>query len=149
MKFLLKMIGVIGLIMILGRQMVFVHSSFAACYTLTVPFGNTTTVSGLGDYLKAIYTFGIGAGGVLAVAMIVYGGIKYTISEAIPSKEDAIDIIRNALIGLGLLLAALVILQLINPAIEFRDPALPPLSTPPPTLDQTCNGKPDPGKHSE
>jgi hypothetical protein len=88
-------------------------------YQLTVPFpGQSNKVSGPRDYILNLYNFGLYAGGILAVLMIVIGGIQWTVSEVVTKKEDAMDRIRNALLGLALLLGAFVILQLINPVFN-------------------------------
>ncbi len=92
--------------------------------TLTVPVPPvsgtgppTEEVTGIAAYIKLIYTFGTGFGILLAVGVIVFRGIQYTVSELIPSKEEAIKGIQAAVIGLLLLLGANVILYLINPSL--------------------------------
>jgi len=71
---------------------------------------------GLYTYLKAVFLTGIGLAGVLAVLMIVIGGIQYIGSGMSPSgKEDAKDRITSAILGLLLALGAYLILNTINP----------------------------------
>lgn len=83
---------------------------------------------GLGAYLTVIFTIGIGLAGVLAVLMIVIGGVQYIGSGMSPSgKEDAKGRITNAIFGLLLALTSWLILNVINPdlvSINFKIPAL-------------------------
>ncbi len=65
-----------------------------------------------------ILNWAIGVGSLLALGVIVYGGILYTYSAGRPSvKADAADRIRHAIYGLLLLLSAWLILDIINPAL--------------------------------
>ena len=66
-------------------------------------------------YIPNLFRFGIGIAGGLAVLAIAYGGIKYMLSDVVTSKSDAISGIKNALLGLLLVLAAFLILRTINP----------------------------------
>ncbi len=101
-------------------------SAQAKPYTLIVPFpGQNPQVSSPQDYIKALYTFGLGFGALLAMVMIVIGAVQYTASEAITSKEDAKDRIQKAILGLILLIVATVILYTINPALpDLTEPTL-------------------------
>jgi hypothetical protein len=75
--------------------------------------GSTPSLS---QYLKQIYLTGVGLAGVLAVLMIVIGGIQYIGSGMSPSaKEDARGKITNAILGLLLALGSWLILHTINP----------------------------------
>ncbi len=58
------------------------------------------------------YRYALALVGVAAVAMIVYGGIRYAISGG-----GALDIIKSAIFGLVLLLGSYVLLNTINPDI--------------------------------
>ncbi len=94
-------------------------------YDLTVPFpGQSGRVNGPAEYIRMLYTFGLALGALLAMARIVIGGIRYTLSEAVTSKEEAKATISHAIWGLVLLLAATLILFTVNPT-------LPNLSNPP------------------
>lgn len=76
-----------------------------------------STPGALGAYLNDLIPLFIGICAVLAVIMIVMGGIQYMTSELIPSKEAAKGKIINAMLGLLLALGAWVILYTINPNI--------------------------------
>ena len=75
----------------------------------------------LGTYLDIIIKLFIGLCAVLAVVMIVIGGIEYSTSELISSKEAGKDRIRGALLGLLLALGAYTILFTINPNLLNTD----------------------------
>jgi len=81
------------------------------------------------------YSFAFMIAGFLAFVMIVYGGVRYTFSAGnVSAKDEAKDAIKQALLGLGLLLVAYLILQTINPDLtQLRMPTLapyvPPLSS--------------------
>ncbi len=148
------------LTLILGGVVFFAVPVFAKPYTLSVPFGRVTQVSGPAEYIRNLYDFLIYAGAILAIAMVVYGGIRYTVSEVIPSKQDALDIIRNALLGLALLLAAFLIVHLINAKLpgspgELKEPDAPTVTAPLPdtsssTSENPCgNGKIDAGEECD
>jgi uncharacterized membrane protein YhaH (DUF805 family) len=121
-------------------------ASTASAYELSVPFpGQPTTVNTPSEYIKTIYTFGIYAGAILAVLMIVVGGIQYTVSEVITNKQEATDRIKSAIIGLLLLSAAAAILYAINPELpELKNPALdivPLKSSQPRVFEDLCGEK--------
>jgi type IV secretory pathway VirB2 component (pilin) len=68
-----------------------------------------------GKYLNIIIKLFFGIAGVLAVVMIVMGGIQYMTSELISSKEEGKNTIVHAILGLLLALGAWLILNAINP----------------------------------
>jgi hypothetical protein len=68
-----------------------------------------------------IFTWALGFGGIIALGVIIYGGILYISSEGNVSKQsDAKEWIKSAIYGLFLLLAGFMILYTINPAIVGR-----------------------------
>jgi len=77
--------------------------------------------SKLGDYLNKMIPLLIGICAVLAVIMIVKGGIQYMTTESISGKGAGKESIKNALLGLLLALGAWLILNTINPNILKTD----------------------------
>ena len=71
----------------------------------------------LSRYLNTMLTIFIGICAVLAVVMIVLGGIEYMTSELPGNKENGKEKIRNAVFGLLLALGAWLILNTINPKL--------------------------------
>lgn len=89
------------------------------------PSGGTMSkfdpTTGLSGYLNLMITIFIGICAVLAVIMIVIGGIEYMTSELVSSKAAGIERIKNAILGLLLALGAWIILYTINPKILDTD----------------------------
>ena len=79
----------------------------------------TTTVSlGLSQQIANFYQWALGIGGLVALGIIVFGGILYTVSAGNASKQDdAKQWITGALIGLLLLFGSYLILNTINPEL--------------------------------
>jgi hypothetical protein len=84
--------------------------------------GTKDADSNPGIYLKAIYRLTIGIAGVLAVLMIVIGGLEYIASRGNPGlMGDAKKRIWAAIGGLLIALSAVLILRTINPKlVEFE-----------------------------
>jgi len=70
------------------------------------------------SYLNNLYKFAVGIAGALAVAMIVAGGVYYTVSAGSSDKQrEAKSMITSAIWGLILLFASYLILRTVNPQI--------------------------------
>jgi len=69
---------------------------------------------GIGDYVNAIYRLAISIAALLAVLMIIYGGVQYMFSDIVSTKQAAKSTIRGALLGLLLIISAVLILSTIN-----------------------------------
>ncbi len=128
---------------LLGAARLATQDTFA--YNLAVPlpgygnFSGATSSQDPAEYIKFIYAFSTGFGALLAIIMIVIGAIRFTVSETIPSKEDAKSQITNAIWGLVLLLGAYVIGTTINPKIDPKNPTIPNLLEPsPPATQEIC-----------
>ena len=76
------------------------------------------------EFLSGFYGFAIMISGVLAVGMIVVGGIYITLSGASPDKKsEGKKIILSAIWGLALVLSSYLILKTINPRlVELENP---------------------------
>lgn len=96
--------------------------------TLNMPFGskkedeiikidkNTTSFSLISSYISKVYNWGAAVTGLLAVLMIVVGGVQYILAGADSSLEgEAKGRIQQALFALTLLLLSGLILHTINP----------------------------------
>ncbi len=71
----------------------------------------------LKDYIGTIWNFAAGVAGTLAVVMLIWGGIQWMISGAVDQISKAKETMRNALVGLILVLGSYVLLNTINPAL--------------------------------
>lgn len=100
------------------------------------------------SYISTMFMILIGLAGVLAVLMIVIGGVQYLSTDAISGKSEGKEKITNAILGLLLAIGCWVILNTINPgALSFNldtvgtiDPSTitPGTITPPPPTQTTC-----------
>ena len=81
--------------------------------------------TGFGSYLANFIKLFMGIVGVLAVLMIIIGGIEYMSTVSLDEKSGARTRITNALLGLVLALSSYVILFTINPALTEFDIHLP------------------------
>lgn len=85
------------------------------CALTTIP-GATEAgkVANPTDVIKRIYSISIGIAAILAVIMIIWGGIQYATTEAMSGKSDAKDHIQSAFLGLLILVGSYLILKTIN-----------------------------------
>ncbi len=78
--------------------------------------GETINVPYLATYVIAIYKYGLTIGSILAVMVIVIGGVMYMISSADPSKIAlAKQLIFGSITGITLLICSYLLLKVINP----------------------------------
>ncbi len=75
----------------------------------------------VGKWVNTMVRVIIGIIGVLAVVMIVVGGIQYMTTDAIGKKESGKETVQGALFGVVLALAAYIILRTINPQLVSLD----------------------------
>ncbi len=78
--------------------------------------GNALTFA---QYVTNIFTLAIVIGAMVAVAVLVFSGITYMMSEALPSKEWGRRKMKQALWALLLLLGSYLILFTINPNLTI------------------------------
>ncbi len=76
----------------------------------------------IGSYINAIYAWGAGAGITFAIVLIMIGGLQYIIASATGDTSKAIERMRNATIGLVLVLSVTAVLKFANPAITSFSP---------------------------
>ena len=97
--------------------------SFALNLNLDYPaFGglDLNTDQNPNSLIAWIYYFIVGIGGLAAFVMLVWGGVQWITSGAIPSQAgEARDKIKNAILGLLLILASFLIIQIINPGLTI------------------------------
>ena len=72
------------------------------------------------SYINNLYKFAVGIAGLLALGMIVAGGVYYTVSAGSSDKQrEAKDMITSAVWGVVLLFASYMILNTVNPQITL------------------------------
>ncbi len=85
-------------------------------YKPLVKIPGMQTNATLTSYLSGLYNFLISIVGVLAMAVIVYGGMRYVVSAGNPAAmEDAKEAIWAAVYGLALALGSWLIINIVNP----------------------------------
>ncbi|GEM_PF-3400898 len=113
---------------------------FAAVQAITLnldypkfgPFDLNTNQS-LPEIIGFFYYFIVGISGLAAFVMLVWGGVQWLTSGAIPSQAgEARDKLKNAIMGLLLVLASFLIIQIINPELTVISgkPLVDPCSDP-------------------
>jgi len=90
--------------------------------TLNIPLGSVTQVNGLADYINEAYRFGVGVVLIVAIVMVVWGGFRYLIGSSMGDIARGKEIIRDAIVGMLLVLGAYTILQVVNPATTNLSP---------------------------
>lgn len=92
----------------------------------TLPGGFTIRDNtSLPELVKYIFNFSIMIAGLAAFFMLVFGGFRYLTSVGnAAAQKDARDIISSAIVGLLLLLASYLLLQVINPDILILKPLI-------------------------
>jgi hypothetical protein len=79
--------------------------------------GNGINVGNLSSFLGQVFNLGIAVAVVLALIMIIWGGIEYMTTDAFTGKSDGKKKITDALLGLGLALISWLLLYTINPCL--------------------------------
>jgi hypothetical protein len=86
-------------------------------YLAYIPTVQSKTHTSLVVYMKGLFTAAVGIAIVLAVIMIVLGGIQYVLAAIPSSKEEGKKKIMSALQGLLLVLISAILLNTLNPAL--------------------------------
>ena len=81
------------------------------------------------DYINALYALSISIAALIAVIKIIIAGVKWMLSDVVSSKQEAKSDIQGALIGLLIILAAVLILEVINPQLKSSSLFLSPVGT--------------------
>ena len=83
--------------------------------TTIVPKDGILEINHIGQYIAAVYKYLTAIAVVAAAVMITYGGFRYITGASMGSVQRGKEIIRDALIGLMLVLGAYTVLTTINP----------------------------------
>lgn len=99
--------------------------------TLGTAIQGVNTVSSFSEYISLLYAFLIPVASLIAVIMMMVGGLEWMLSAGNPTRiEKAKSRITNALIGVVLLLSAYSIAYLIDPnLVSFNELRLPKIRT--------------------
>ena len=93
------------------------------CYARSEPIPLTVSIGGLnrtidlGEYIQAVYNYGVAIAGIFAAVMMMIGGIQWLTAGTSDRVSAARKRILDAAIGLALTVFAWFILNTINPAL--------------------------------
>ncbi|MBI3020291.1 MAG: hypothetical protein HYY60_03140 [Parcubacteria group bacterium] len=115
--------------------------SYVPLAPLPPPPPDVVTQTGLAGYLQTLFWLAITLAGVLAVLMIVKGGVLYMTSEAFNTKQAAKTQITMAIVGFLLAISSVLILTTINPdLLKFKLLVRPLEFTAPPLAAGSIDG---------
>lgn len=102
--------------------------------------GVEANTEGLAVFFNNLYKFAIGMATVLAVIMIIWGGIEYSWQDIPGAKSNGKERIQQAILGLVLVLSPALVFSIINPSILNLSINLKPLDTKsgPPAVATSC-----------
>ncbi len=92
---------------------------------------NTAVVNStsLANFFNNLYKYVIGLAAVLAVIMIIWGGLEISTQDSISKQSAGKEKIQQAILGLVLVLSPVLVFSIINPNILNLSLNLPPLET--------------------
>jgi len=85
-----------------------------------ISFGSDGTGT-IGGYVQALYFLAIGIGAALAVLRLILAGAKYMLTDVVTQKGEAKQDVYAGVVGLLIILAAVLILETINPQLNNLD----------------------------
>ena len=91
--------------------------------------GATADTAGVANFFNNLYKFAIGMASVLAIIMIIWGGLQYATQDIPGAKQEGKDRILQAILGLILVLSPALVFSIINPNILNLSINLKPLDT--------------------
>lgn len=115
-------------VLLSGTETGYCYSPGNTNVKLNVPILGQTSVRSFPEYLSLAYKFLIPAASMIAVIMVMVGGVQYATSRGNAKAVDqAKERISNAIIGLVLLMSAYVIANLLDPRLVMFDRLRVPL----------------------
>lgn len=134
-----KVLFIVGAFVFLGfAQHVFAQGfvPLAEIPGLTDP--TTANTPGFANFFNNLYKYLVGLAAILAVIMIIWGGLEYSTQDSISKKSDGKERIYQALFGLVLVLSPVLVFSIINPNILNLSLNLKPLDTASGTTSPPC-----------
>ena len=136
-----------------GAPPIFAAEAQTSGFTALAPIPGLTDISptavvnstSLANFFNNLYKYVIGLAAVLAVIMIIWGGLEISTQDSISKQSAGKEKIQQAILGLVLVLSPVLVFSIINPNILNLSLNLPPLETksgPPQTTQSTlppCN----------
>jgi hypothetical protein len=107
--------------------------------------GAIADTAGLATFFNNLYKYLIGLSAAIAVVMIIWGGLEYSTQDSISKKSNGKQRIYQAILGLVLVLAPVLVFSVINPSILNLSINLEPLKTATGTTTPVGGGGPSSG----
>lgn len=85
-------------------------------FTTATEEDGVVSVPYLAQYVNAVYRYMTAVVLVIAIVMVTYGGFRYLLAATPLGVKESKEIIIDAIVGMGLVLGAYVILNTVNPA---------------------------------
>jgi len=109
-------------------------------YDLNISIGSVTKVQNFPEYINAVYTWLLPAAALIAVVMMMIGGLQYVLARGKSKYVDAAKTrITNAITGMVILLSIFVILNLIDSQLTVFESLKTPLIKEVVVLDSTSS----------
>lgn len=108
---------------------------------LTDPSSTSVVNQGsFANFFNNLYKYLIGLAAVLAVIMIIWGGLEISTKDSVSKQSDGKARIYNAIFGLVLVLSPVLVFSIINPSILNLSINLPKLDTTSRTVSPVSTG---------
>ena len=116
----------------------------------TITFNAKSGTKPIADYIKTIYTFAVGAVGIVAAVVLMIGGVMWITAGGNASNvSEAKSMITASLTGMVLVLCSYLILGQINPAlVNLQADVIAPVASIPVTVPSAMNTKSCTWKHA-
>lgn len=101
-------------VLLIPTAFIFAQSSYVPMVTLPRLDANSQSTE---QYVRALFLLSIAAAAILAFIKIIFGGVKWMLSDVITDKQSARNDIKGAVFGLLIVLVAVVVLDTINPEL--------------------------------
>lgn len=113
---------------LLALILLLVPTAIFAEYQPLVGIPGIDVGSDFNAYINALYKLSIALAALLAVIKIIVAGAKWMLTDLISSKEEAKKDIEGAILGLLIIIAAVIILETINPQLTKTNVFVAPVS---------------------
>lgn len=102
------------------------NDTLGECVSFDSSSAEDISANNLANYIRRIYQFAVAISGMLALGMIVVGGIYISISAGSPDKQkEGREMIVSAIWGIVLILGSYLILRTVNPRlVELPTPEI-------------------------
>jgi len=113
------------------------HAGAAGEFTALAPIPGLTENVGivnsdsLANFFNNLYKYLIGLAAILAIVEIIWGGLEIATQDSISKQGSGRNRIKQALIGLALVLSPVLVFSIINPRILNLSLGLPPINVRP------------------